>query len=207
MTGMIIAAGFGPPVTENTATALVPLMATLGSFVAKGTGYTLGTFVTTLGSLVTDETTPRFGAFVRKHARAGAVSLVPAEYEVYREFVLDRFIGHIFQIIELRDITILQIVARETSIHHCTPPTFVTTKVSCSGKVLTLKSASMHNLPDSIKFLKLQASEKLNVLLQLYSNVRGKDPSAYRISRNARDKLAKQRGFMQRKVEKHEVKG
>jgi len=78
MTGVIIAAGFGPPVTENTATALVPLMATLGSFVAKGTGYTLGTFVTTLGSLVTDETTPRFGAFVRKHARAGAVSLVPA---------------------------------------------------------------------------------------------------------------------------------
>lgn len=78
MTGVIIAAGLGPPVTENTATALVPLMATLGSFVAKGTGYTLGTFVTTLGSLVTDETTPRFGAFVRKHARAGAVPLVPA---------------------------------------------------------------------------------------------------------------------------------
>lgn len=78
MTGVIIAAGFGSPVTENTATALVPLMATLGSFVAKGTGYTLGTSVTTLGSLVTDETTPRFRAFVRKHARAGAVSLVPA---------------------------------------------------------------------------------------------------------------------------------
>lgn len=78
MPRVIIAAGFGPPVTENTATALIPFMATLGSFVAKGTGYTLGTFVTALGSLVTDETTPRFGAFVRKHARTGAVSLVPA---------------------------------------------------------------------------------------------------------------------------------
>lgn len=72
--GMIIAAGLGPLVTET----LVPLVATLRSFVAEGTGYTLGTFVTALRSLVTDETTPRFGAFVCKHARAGAVSLVPA---------------------------------------------------------------------------------------------------------------------------------
>lgn len=76
VSGVIIAAGLGPLVTE-TAAALVPLVATLGSFVAEGTGYTLGTFVTALRSLVTDETTPRFGAFVRKHARAGAVSLVP----------------------------------------------------------------------------------------------------------------------------------
>jgi len=76
VSGMIIAAGLGPLVTE-TAAALVPLVATLGSFVAEGTRYTLGTFVTALRSLVTNETTPRFGAFVRKHARAGAISLVP----------------------------------------------------------------------------------------------------------------------------------
>lgn len=76
VSGMIIAAGLGSLVAETTA-ALVPLVATLGSFVAEGTGYTLGTFVATLRSLVTNETTPRFGAFVRKHARAGAISLVP----------------------------------------------------------------------------------------------------------------------------------
>lgn len=77
MPGVIIAAGLGPLVTE-TADALVPLVATLRSFVAEGTGYTLGTSVTALRSLVTDEATPRFGAFVRKHARARAVPLVPA---------------------------------------------------------------------------------------------------------------------------------
>lgn len=62
----------------ETAAALVPLVATFGSLVAKGTGYTLGTLVTALGALVTDETAPRLGAFVREHARAGAVPLVPA---------------------------------------------------------------------------------------------------------------------------------
>lgn len=77
VSGIIIAAGLGPPVTEAAA-ALIPLVATLGSFVAKGTGYTLGTSVTALGSLVTDKTAPGFGAFVRKHTRVGAVSLVPA---------------------------------------------------------------------------------------------------------------------------------
>lgn len=66
------------PLVTETAAALVPLVATLGSLVAKGTGYTLGTLVTALGTLVTDETTPRLGAFVREHARARAVPLVPA---------------------------------------------------------------------------------------------------------------------------------
>lgn len=80
MSGIIRAAGFGSPVTKaaTAAAALVPLMATLGTLVAEGTGYTLGTLVTALRSLVTDETAPRFGALVSKHARAGAVSLVPA---------------------------------------------------------------------------------------------------------------------------------
>lgn len=55
--GVTRAAGLGPLVAE-TAAALVPLVATLRSFVAEGTGYTLGTSVTALGSLVTDETTP-----------------------------------------------------------------------------------------------------------------------------------------------------
>jgi len=76
VSGVIIATRLGPLMTE-TAAALVPLVATLGSFVAEGTRYTLGTFVTALRSLVTDETTSRLGAFVCKHARAGAVSLVP----------------------------------------------------------------------------------------------------------------------------------
>lgn len=57
VSGVIIAAGLGPLVTES-ADALVPLVATLRSFVAEGTGYTLGTSVTALRSLVTDEATP-----------------------------------------------------------------------------------------------------------------------------------------------------
>lgn len=40
---------------ETTSAALVPLVATLGSFVAKGTGYALGTFVTALGAFVADK--------------------------------------------------------------------------------------------------------------------------------------------------------
>jgi len=67
--GMIIAAGFGSPVAESAATALVPLVTALGSLVAEGTGYTLGTLVATLGrSLVTDEATPGFGTSVCEHA-------------------------------------------------------------------------------------------------------------------------------------------
>ena len=57
VSGVIIATGFGPLVTE-TAAALIPFVATLGSFVAEGTRYTLGTFVTALRSLVTNKTTP-----------------------------------------------------------------------------------------------------------------------------------------------------
>lgn len=60
------------------AAALVPLVATLGSFVAKGTGYALGAFVTALRAFVADKTTAGLGAFVGEHARARAVPLVPA---------------------------------------------------------------------------------------------------------------------------------
>lgn len=63
---------------ETTAAALVPLVATLGSFVAKGTGYALGAFVTALRAFVADKTAAGFGAFVGEHARARAVPLVPA---------------------------------------------------------------------------------------------------------------------------------
>lgn len=66
------------PFVPETAAALVPLVATLGSFVAKGTGYALGPFVAALGAFVADETTARFRAFVGEHARARAVPLVPA---------------------------------------------------------------------------------------------------------------------------------
>jgi hypothetical protein len=67
--GMIIAAGFGSPVAESPATALVPLVTALGSLVAEGTRYTFGTLVATLGrSLVTDEATPGFSTSVCEHA-------------------------------------------------------------------------------------------------------------------------------------------
>lgn len=77
MSSMVIAARLGPFVPETTA-ALVPLVATLGSFVAKGTGYALGAFVTALRAFVADETTAGLRAFVGEHARARAVPLVPA---------------------------------------------------------------------------------------------------------------------------------
>lgn len=112
MSGVIIAAGFGPLMTEDAATALIPLMATLRSFVAKGTGYTLGTFVTALGSLVTDtETTPRFGAFVRKHARAGAVSLVPAGGRHFSVIYL--FFLRVLSTLNITSLTVTFFVAEE----------------------------------------------------------------------------------------------
>lgn len=63
---------------ETTSAALVPLVATLGSFVAKGTGYALGTFVTALGAFVADKAAAWLGSFVGEHARTRAVPLVPA---------------------------------------------------------------------------------------------------------------------------------
>ena len=88
-----------PFVAETTAAALVPLVATLGSFVAKGTGYALGAFVT-------DKTATGLGAFVGEHARARAVPLVPAGG---RHFFLVR---HFFASLRFRPTRIVELRRR-----------------------------------------------------------------------------------------------